>query len=413
MEVRIMPQESVCIVAHAYLDPAGECLEIGGVQTYVDALRAVLSRHSVRVDILQPAAVEFEKRLSADTRVIGVRGGFGRLKRVYQGHYRGAYALTIFATFQWAGWADGERAVAVQHGVSWDGFVPKHRGLARHLYKAYKAFMFGQNRRRIAAAMEKVSEVICVDVNFPNWLRATFPFRRWDEKLTYVPNFGDPVSEEQFAVKQRIDGDDARVLIARRFEPYRGFPLIGEIVRDVARRHPRCRFLFAGRGSREDELRSLLSGLENCEIRPVPHDRMQQTCWEADVAVVPTVFSEGTSLSCIEAMCTGTAVLVTAVGGLSNLVLDNYNGLLVEPTRAGLEGGLVRLLEDKALRRRLGQRGYETACECFSRKIWEGRVEQVLARHLGLHVPPAQPAPLRRGRPSRLQPESALAAPPY
>jgi len=408
-----MLQQSVCIVAHAYLDPRGEGLEIGGVQTYVDALRAVLARHSVRVDVLQPAAIEFEKRLSADTRVIGVRGGFGRLRRAYRRDYRGNYSLTIFATLQWAGWAAGEKSLAIQHGVSWDGFVPKHRGLTRRLYKAYKAFMFGHNRRRIAAAMDRASEVICVDVNFPNWLRATFPFRRWDEKLTYIPNFGDPVSEEQFAVKEAFDGDDLLVLIARRFEPYRGFPLIGEIVRDVARRYPRCRFLFAGRGSREGELRSMLSGIDNCEIRPVPHDHMQQTCWEADVAIVPTVFSEGTSLSCIEAMCAGTVVLVTAVGGLSNLVLDDYNGLLVEPTRTGLERGLVRLIEDKALRRKLGRRGYETACECFSRKTWERRVEQVLARHLGGQKPPLEPNPVHRHRAPRLQPESALAAPPY
>lgn len=407
-----MPQPSVCIVTHAYLNPAGEGLQIGGVQTYVDALRAVLARHSVRVDILQPAEVEFEKRLSADTRVIGVSGGFGRLRRVYRREFRGNYSLALFAAFQWAHWIEGERAMTIQHGVSWDGFVPKHRGLARHLYKAYKAFMFRHNRRRIVETMDKAAEVVCVDANFPNWLRATFPFRRWDEKLTYIPNFGDPISAEQFAVKERINDDDCRVLIARRFEPYRGFPLIGEIVRDLARRYPRCRFLFAGRGSRENELRSLLAGLENCEIRAVPHDQMQETCWRSDVAVVPTVFSEGTSLSCIEAMCTGTAVLVTAVGGLSNLVLDNYNGLLVEPTREGLESGLIRLLEDGQLRRRLGRRGYETACQCFSREVWERRVEQVLARQLGLKVPPVEAAPTHRAS-CRLQPASALAAPPY
>lgn len=405
-----MARKSVCIVAHAYLDSAGRSLEIGGVQTYVDALRAVLARHSVDVDILQPAAVDFEKQLSGDARAIGIRG-VGRLKRTYRRRFRGNYTLTIFASFHWAHWAGGEKTVAVQHGVHWDGFATKRRGLARHLYRAYRAFTFAANRRRAAAAMDKTAEVVTVDTNFPNWLRATFPFRRWDEKLTYIPNFGDPIDAEQFAAKQAAQRDDLRVLIARRFESYRGFPLMGEIVRDVARRYPRCRFLFAGRGSREEELRSLLAGLDNCEIRPVPHELMQATCLEADVAIVPTVFSEGTSLACIEAMCAGTAVLVTTVGGLSNLVLDDYNGLLVEPTRAGLEAGLVRLLDDRDLRSRLGRRGYETACKCFSRSVWERRIEQVLARHLDLRVPPAEPFSPHCERPGRRTAESAMAAP--
>ena len=42
-----MSQKTVLIVTHSYLEPHGEGLQIGGVQTYVDALRAVLARHPV------------------------------------------------------------------------------------------------------------------------------------------------------------------------------------------------------------------------------------------------------------------------------------------------------------------------------------------------------------------------------
>lgn len=378
-----MSQKSVCIVAHSYLRPCGQGLQIGGVQTYVDALRSVLARYPVSVDILQPAAVDFEKRLSGRARVIGIRGGFGRLRRAYQRHFSGRYSLTVFATLLWAEWAKGEPSVAIQHGIHWDGFNTRFRGVADLLHRRYRAIQLWRERRLTCQALDNVSEVVCVDLNFPNWLRATFPFRRWEEKLTYVPNFGQPIRREQLADKQCRSGDRLRVLIARRFEAYRGVPLFAGIVQEIAGRYPHCRFLFAGSGSRERELRSMLAGLDNCEIRAVPRDRMQQVCWEADVAVVPTLYSEGTSLSAIEAMCAANAVLATGVGGLGNLILPNYNGLLVEPTRDALKAGLLRLLDDSPLRRKLGRNAYQTACECFSYEAWQRRMLAIFTRHLG------------------------------
>ena len=53
---------------------------------------------------------------------------------------------------------------------------------------------------------------------------------------------------------------------------------------------------------------------------------------DKDVCVIPTKGAEGTSLSCLEAMASGVPVVASVVGGLPNLIIDHYNGLLINPT---------------------------------------------------------------------------------
>ena len=139
------------------------------------------------------------------------------------------------------------------------------------------------------------------------------------------------------AAKQDRRGDAVRVLIARRFEAQPRLPAgRPRIVREIAARYPQCRFLFAGSRQPGRRLRSIVGGPEELRDPRRAARRDAAALLGADVAVVPTLYSEGTSLSCIEAMCAASAVLVTGVGGLSNLVLDDYNGLLVPPTREAL-----------------------------------------------------------------------------
>ncbi|WP_420491566.1 glycosyltransferase [Neobacillus drentensis] len=46
--------------------------------------------------------------------------------------------------------------------------------------------------------------------------------------------------------------------------------------------------------------------------------------------------SEGTSLSLLEAMAAKCAEIATNVGGMTNIILDNYNGLIINPDESEL-----------------------------------------------------------------------------
>jgi glycosyltransferase involved in cell wall biosynthesis len=98
----------------------------------------------------------------------------------------------------------------------------------------------------------------------------------------------------------------------------------------------------------------------------VPHDELQRLYARAAVVACPSR-REGFGVACLEAMAHGRPVVASAVGGLTDLVVDGETGVLVPPGDSGaLRGALERLLGDQELRRRLGTAGRERARERFS-----------------------------------------------
>lgn len=102
---------------------------------------------------------------------------------------------------------------------------------------------------------------------------------------------------------------------------------------------------------------------------------------QADIAVIPTVFSEGTSYACLEAMSCGLPVVASNVGGLNDLIQDGFNGLLVPPGEEALTAALVRLVQDRAERERLGIYARETALS-YDISHWRSRWSKVLESFL-------------------------------
>ncbi len=91
----------------------------------------------------------------------------------------------------------------------------------------------------------------------------------------------------------------------------------------------------------------------------------------ADFAIVPSHW-ESFGLSAAEAMASGLAVAASAVGGLTDYIVDGTNGLLVPPQNPGaLASAIQRLIGDPALRARLAAAGRETAMQFDERVVLE------------------------------------------
>jgi glycosyltransferase involved in cell wall biosynthesis len=85
-----------------------------------------------------------------------------------------------------------------------------------------------------------------------------------------------------------------------------------------------------------------------------------------DAFFLPSV-NEGTPVSAIEALASGTPVVANRVGGVPDVVRDAVDGFLVEP--GDVEGAaerLAALAEDASLRRRLGESGSARVRERYS-----------------------------------------------
>ena len=80
--------------------------------------------------------------------------------------------------------------------------------------------------------------------------------------------------------------------------------------------------------------------------------------------VVPSR-SEGFGMVAVEGMACSKPVIATKVGGLEEIVIDGYNGLLVEKNNPNdLKEKILELINNEELRKTLGKNGKE-----FSKKF--------------------------------------------
>ncbi len=90
-------------------------------------------------------------------------------------------------------------------------------------------------------------------------------------------------------------------------------------------------------------------------------------------------FREGFGVVCAEAMAHGRPVVASAVGGLLDLVADGETGIHVPPGDVdALRAALQRLLDDRELRRRMGEAGRERVRERFS---WDAVTDATIAAY--------------------------------
>ena len=105
-------------------------------------------------------------------------------------------------------------------------------------------------------------------------------------------------------------------------------------------------------------------------ITGVSDEQLARLYGEAEIAIVPSLY-EGFSLPAIEAMSCAVPVVATTGGALPEVVgVSGETGLLVEPNNPdALVEAIGRLLDDAALRERLGAAGRERVIERFTWQV--------------------------------------------
>jgi glycosyltransferase involved in cell wall biosynthesis len=118
------------------------------------------------------------------------------------------------------------------------------------------------------------------------------------------------------------------------------------------RARPAAELRIVGKGSRADVVAALIrDGLATWQPE-LSTDGIVRALDEASALVLPSR-SEGMGRVVIEAQLRGRAVLGARVGGIPDLVTDGVDGVLFEPTPAGI-GDALRVLDDRELLERLG-----------------------------------------------------------
>lgn len=86
---------------------------------------------------------------------------------------------------------------------------------------------------------------------------------------------------------------------------------------------------------------------------------------DADVFVLPSLH-ENFGVAVIEAMASGTPVIVSDRVGLASVIRRSASGIIIEATQDSLKSGLMRILSDPTEAEAMGRRGRQEALNSFS-----------------------------------------------
>lgn len=353
------------IIYSKYLDESKTRVTIGGVQTYITNLISVFRELGINVSLYQCAEENYSINWN-DIKVYGVNYQSDKGPKIGEKLFKCCkqYAdpqndLIVFATDTLNVKCDGYKTIAIQHGIFWD--IPK-----REYSSKVKYFLEYVNKARQAwntiSRCSKVDSLVCVDYNFINWYRALVPFPKVN--LYAIPNFT--------AIPEKVDktGEKTTVIFARRFFEYRGTRVFADAMAEILKNF-NINVIVAGEGPDEPYLREKLSGYPQVKFIRYNSDESLMIHEKCDIAVVPTIGSEGTSLSLLEAMASKCAVVCTNVGGMTNIVLDHYNGLIIPPSSSHLYEAIKELIEDKESREQIAGHALETAKTSFNLEKWK------------------------------------------
>jgi glycosyltransferase involved in cell wall biosynthesis len=80
-------------------------------------------------------------------------------------------------------------------------------------------------------------------------------------------------------------------------------------------------------------------------VGQLPHEQLQRLYAQSNVVVVPSVWQEPFGRVALEALMSGTPVVVSSRGGLGEIVEDGETGFVVEPQPQAIADAVVRVLQ--------------------------------------------------------------------
>ena len=168
------------------------------------------------------------------------------------------------------------------------------------------------------------------------------------------------------------------IFACRQLFPRKGIRFLIEAVAQLTARFPDVHLVLAGDGFERPELIRLAERLGIADkvtfLGWVPNAALPPYYRAAAVSVIPSL-EEGFGIPAAEAMGCEVPVVATDAGGLPEVVEHGVTGLVVpRGDSTALAGAIGSLLDDPALRRRMGQAGRERALRYFD---WDRTAEQL------------------------------------
>jgi glycosyltransferase involved in cell wall biosynthesis len=345
-------------------------VSIGGTQRYGLDLGDLFYKMGYEVIFITKASKDTNVRYNDWATIISVKVPFGSKgniqfsKKVNEICNRINPKLVCYSDLQIAWPYCYSKSFAIQHGVAWD-----------NPYEKLKSIL---NKRIYRLAIRNLKRVICVDTNFINWLREHDSEGFANDKLVYIPNYADE-KLFRYQYKEYTNKEKKVLLFPRRFVKHRGFEVFMDSCNLLINKGYNISPLLAIESFRKEEFIKKYPQYSHSEFQVVhPGFNEIANCYaNAYLTIIPTLWSEGTSLSAIESISCGCPVIASDVGGLGNIVIPHFNGLIVPPTKETFTNAIEYLINNVEKRN-------EMAFNCryleysFSKNRWQKDIQNTL-----------------------------------
>ncbi len=255
---------------------------------------------------------------------------------------------------------DADVVVATHWGTAY--YVhsyPQSKGRKFYLIQHYEV-LFGRKDK-----VEQTYKMGLNNIVISSWLKNIVE-RLGGKVAALIP---DGIDFEVFYPEpaSRLD-DKVRILMAYRFEEWKGLKDGLKAYDIVKKKYPGIELVMFGPLPQRNELP------KEVEFNIMPNrESLRKIYNSCDIFVSPS-WSEGFGLPSLEAMACKRAVVATRTGAMFDFALDGLTALLSQPQDIrSLAGNILRLVEDKALRTKIAEGGYNH----IKRLTWTKAVDEI------------------------------------
>jgi len=393
------------IVSDAFIGQHSELTQnklFGGAEVYLLNLCRILLRRGYSVTVIQAGAdartYEFEGIRVKEIRVpeyrllqkMGLTRKFHYFNYFWKSHIDKDADIVHFHYFYNAfPFASGNMS-GTSHGIEWD--CPDYKMPLRRLSPRNKLVVVRERfhhailRYYARKSLERLKYIAANDLYFKRYVDSEYP--QYRDKVIYIPNavdtdlFNPSVPPDEEITKKYIG--KIKILAPKNMSKARGTHLAFEAVRKIGRDD--IVLLCAGNSPPHYVQMSVDLGISNKVVFLGHKDNQREMPGiyaASDIVIVPSTCREATSIAMLEGMAIGKPTIVTNVGGLTDVVIDEFNGKVCDINSDSLAQKIMEFIQHPDEAKRMGNTAQEWVSTRYNLRIWGDRYVDFFNRVAG------------------------------
>ncbi len=212
------------------------------------------------------------------------------------------------------------------------------------------------------------SGIIVVNHELENWCKSTLHFNN----VIYLPNF-TMVNTKEKASTFLQGSDSKRIVCLANLRHPKNHQLLVDVAQKLKETHPQWSFHFIGKNLDDAYAVDLKSAIIKNKLEETVYiyglkEDIDHILQQATVGVIASS-SEGLPVALLEYGLHRKAVVATNVGQIAEVITNGVNGFVVDSKdRDSFLEALIKIIDNEALRLKLGSELYQTIAEHHSEK---------------------------------------------